>query len=629
MLENSWNGFHGFPFRVPADVSAKHCTTEEVTPMTTWRSRLILAATVVTGCTGKIQSPDPGAVANPPTGSGSTGAGASTGTGATGTGAAAGAGATMGAGAATGAGATGGTGAGGTGATGGASACVPGVPGTSQLPRLTRVQFDNTIRDLVGLNNNPSAALAPDSTGSVDQRAWDGYQAAAEALAAQIMADPAAKAKAIPCTPTGDGVACASQFIASFGKRAFRRPLTLDETTKLNALYADRANITATGSFDEAAQVLLHAFLVSPSFLTRAEIAEVPEGPTFVLNGHEVASRLSYMLWGSMPDDALFVAAENGALSTSAGILTEAQRMLNDPKARSMVAAFHEHYAHMGAGTRWADISRDPQIYPAFNAALVPALAEETTKLFDHVTFDLQGTFQDLLLTPVAFVNQGLATIYGIPGTFGSTLTEAAVDPALRPGIFTRAGFLTAYSLYNRPSAILRGAFIQKDLLCTAMGSPPPGAEGTPQPTAGLATNRERTDAQTAGADCAGCHHGIINPTGYAMEAFDAIGAYQTMEKDTLAAIDTTATVPVGTIDVDVLGPADLMKAIAASPEAQRCYAKKWVEHAFERTLNANDACTVEMMANKLTAGGYTIKALIADLTQSQTFRFRAVEVTP
>jgi 2-keto-3-deoxy-L-rhamnonate aldolase RhmA len=161
------------------------------------------------------------------------------------------------------------------------------------------------------------------------------------------------------------------------------------------------------------------------------------------------------------------------------------------------------------------------------------------------------------------------------------------------------------------------------------MGSPPPGAEGTPQPTEGLATNRERTDAQTAGVDCAGCHHGIINPTGYAMEAFDAIGAYQTVEKDTMAAINTAATVPMGDIDVDVLGPADLMKALAASPAAQRCYAKKWVQHAFERTINANDSCTVDTMAQKLTAGGYTIKALIADLTQSQTFRYRAVEVTP
>jgi hypothetical protein len=589
--------------------------------MTTWTSRLFLAAAVLTGCTGKIQSSDPGAA---PSGStGATGAGASGGTGG---------GTPTGAGAATGAGATGGTGAAGAGATGavgGESACVPGVPGTSQLPRLTRVQFDNTIVDLVGLNDNPSAALAPDSTGSVDQRAWDGYRTAAEALAAQIMANPAAKAKAIPCTPAGDGAACAAQFIDHFGKRAFRRPLTPEETTRFNAIYADRANITATGTFDEAAQVLLHAFLLSPSFLTRAEITEKPEGQTFVLSGYEVASRLSYMLWGSMPDDALFVAAENGVLNGSAGILAEAQRMLDDPKARSMVAAFHEKYAHMGAGTRWADISRDPQIYPGFDAALVPALSEETARLFDHVTFELKGTFQDLLLTPVAFVNQGLATIYGLPGTFGSTLTEVALDPALRPGIFTRAGFLTAYSLYNRPSAILRGAFIQKELLCTEMGAPPPGAEGTPQPTEGLQTNRERTDAQTAGADCAGCHHGIINPTGYAMEAFDAIGAYQTREKDTMATIDTAATVPVGTMDVDVLGPSDLMKAIAASPAAQRCYAQRWVEHAFERTINANDACTVEMMASKLTAGGYTIKALIADLTQSQTFRLRAVEVTP
>jgi hypothetical protein len=284
----------------------------------------------------------------------------------------------------------------------------------------------------------------------------------------------------------------------------------------------------------------------------------------------------------------------------------------------------------MGQGTRWAAIQRDPVLYPAFNASMVPLLSEETKRLFDHVVFDLGGTFKDLITTPFAFVNASLAPLYGLdPAAFGSDLQKVSLDPATRPGVFTRAGFLTAYSLYNRPSAILRGAFLQKEVLCNALGSPPPNAESTPLPLDGLATNRERTDAQTASADCAGCHHNFINPTGFAMEAFDAIGGFQTNEKDTGAAINTVATVPIGATTVDVTGPADLMNAIASSPEAQSCYAKHWVEFAYERVLTSEDTCTVQNMASKLTQSGYTVLNLIADLTQSPSFRLRASEVTP
>jgi hypothetical protein len=333
------------------------------------------------------------------------------------------------------------------------------------------------------------------------------------------------------------------------------------------------------------------------------------------------------MLWASMPDDALFAAAASNALSTPEGILGEATRMLADPKARATVAAFHESYAHMGAMTRWSTYSRSSSLYPTFNEVMVQMMAEETTRLFDHVTFDLGGTFQDLLLTPVAFVNSSLAPLYGLPATtYGADLTPVNIDPS-RPGIFTRAGFLSAYSLFDRSSPILRGAFLQKVVMCADIGAPPDGAEGTPLPTEGLATNRERVDAMTSGPDCSGCHLGIINPTGFPLESFDAIGAFQTNEKDTGAAIDTAATVPLGGVELPVTGAADLMAAIAASPEAQRCYAQRWVEHAYERVINPADACVVDNLATRLTAGGYKITNLIADLTQSQQFRIRAQEL--
>jgi hypothetical protein len=517
-------------------------------------------------------------------------------------------------------------------------ACVPGIPGTTQLPRLTKVQYDNTIRDLVGLTElagvTPSSTLAPDGVGSVDQRSWDAYQATADALAAAVMVSPAARSKAIGCTTADD--ACAASFIANFGKRAFRRPLTAAETTKYTALYTNRATLTETGTFDEIAQVIIRAFLRSPSFLTRAETTEVPSGANYALSGYEVASRLSYLLWASMPDDALLAAADAGSLDTPAGILTEAKRMLNDPegKARGMVTAFHQAYAKMGAGTRWADVQRDPAFYGDFTTDTMTAASLETERLFDEVVFTKGGTFQELFTTTSAYVNASLAPIYGLnPADFGTELEPATLDAAVRPGIFTRAGFLTAYSLFDRSSPILRGAFLQKQILCTEIGSPPPDAAATPVPSdPGLVTNRQKTDAQTAGAACVGCHHPLVNPTGFPLEAFDAIGKFQTVEHDTGASIDTQALVPISqdqVVKVEVDGPAELMQAIANSVEAQRCYARRWVEYAYERPLNKQDACVVRDMATKLTLGGYKVLDLIADLTQSESFRARAVEVTP
>lgn len=513
------------------------------------------------------------------------------------------------------------------GAGGPTSACAPGVPATSQLPRLTRVQYDNTIRDLFGITSQPSSMLAPDTVGSVDQRAWDGYRTAADTIASQVMANASSRSRAIPCTPSGDGSACARQLVEQLGRRVFRRPLTPEETTRFLNLYTNRAQLTATGTFDDAAQLIIRAFLVSPSFLTRAEIAESANGQYYALNGYEVASRLSYMLWGSMPDDALFTAAANGKLAAPAGILEEAQRMLKDPKARGRVAEFHQRYAHMGDGTRWAEISRDPALYPAFKAAMTPLLSEETKRLFDHLVFERNGTFRDLLTTPVAFVNATLAPLYGLdPAKYGADLTAVELDPAQRPGIFTRAGFLAAYSLYDRPSPILRGAFLQKDVLCTDIPPPPPDVEGTPLPMTGK-TNRERVDAQTASAECAACHHNVINPTGFALENFDAIGAYRTTDNG--APVNAAANVMIGATAVPVAGAADLMKKIAASPQAQSCYAKQWVQYAYERNLTAQDACTVQDLAGKLTQNGYTVLNLIADLTQSQSFRLRAKDVAP
>ncbi|WP_437757148.1 DUF1592 domain-containing protein [Sorangium sp. So ce1389] len=570
--------------------------------MYTWRSGIIVAATFAAGCIGSVGD-DP--VDTGPGGESSTGG-------------------------------TGGK-PGSPGSPNGGTQCTPGIASTSQIRRLTNAQYDRTIRDLLGVtalkasgNAAPSTLLATDQAGSLTDLGWSAYTSVAEMIAAQVMADPALKANFLKCTPTGDGAACLHDTIVEFGRRAFRRPLTQAEVARFDAIVAKGPEITPNGAPEEVAEALLYMFLISPSFIQRAEIAEAPDGAgRFALSSHEVASRLSYMLWGTIPDEALNQAADQGQLSTPEQILAQAQRMLEDPRAQQMVAGFHRYYLELGANTRWDSAQRDTKLFPVFDRSLIPILAEETERFFEHVVFTRGGTFQEFFLSTTAFVNAATAPLYGLePANFGAELQEVTLDPTQRPGFLTRAGFLNAYSSYNRTSPILRGVFITKDVLGIDPGTPPPGALETPLPEgADLDTNRKRVDAQTAGAACAACHHNFINPPGFVMEAYDAVGRWQTHEASTGAPIDTVADVLIDGQPVKVVSPADLMAKLAASPNAQRQYAQKWVSYAYERDGHPLDSCTVSDLAAKITAGGYTILDLVTDLTQSESFRIRAVEL--
>src|SRR3954470_6495655 len=525
--------------------------------MNTWAKTIIVGVALLAGCEGAISGQNPGTGASSGTGNtigSGTGNSISSGTGNT-------------------------TGTGGAGVPVDPTVCTPGVPATSQIPRLTRAEYDKTTRDLLGLDVQPSSMLAPDTLGSVDQRAWDGFKTAAASLAPQVMSTPAAKAKVLPCTT--DSATCIQQFITTFGQKAFRRPLTTAEVTRFQNLYTNRATLPQSGTFDQAVTAILKAFLMSPSFISKSETSTAStDGSLYALNSWEMASRLSYTLWGTMPDDMLFTAAQAGQLTTQAQILSQAQRMLQEPKARAKVAEFHEAYALQGDATRWSEAAHDPTLFPAFKTTMVPALTSEAAKFFDYITFDLKGTFKDLITKPVAFVDKDLAPIYGLTST-SPTLQMVDLDAKQRAGVFTHAGFLASYSSYNRTSPILRGAFLEKQVLCRTIPAPPPDAAGTPLPPAStdLNTNRKQVAAQTevTGTSCAGCHAPVVNPPGFTLEAYDSIGQWQRAERSPGAAIDSAADVAIGGQTVHVTGPVDLMTKIAASPEAQNCYAQRLV----------------------------------------------------
>jgi hypothetical protein len=514
--------------------------------------------------------------------------------------------------------------------TGGATACVPGIPVTSQLPRLTNAQYQRTVYDLLGVID--PGLLSVEQAGPITKPTWDGYTLSADAITNEVMGKPELKANFMKCTPEGDGDECLRATITEFGARAYRRPLTAEESAAYEDILAARAEITEGNTVDQVASVLLSTFLKSPSFIHRSELSQTQDANgNFTLSPYELASRLSYMLWGTMPDQELFDAAKNDALRTKDQVLAQAQRMVKDEKARSVVNEFHDKYLHISTSERWGATAKDTSLFPEFSPQVTGDMILETQMLFDEV-FTSGGSFQDLLLTKTAFVTARTAPLYGLTATgFGDTPTKTELD-ATRPGFLTRVGFLAAFSNQNRTNPIVRGAFILKDVMGMDPGPPPAAAADAvfPANDAALATIRQKVEAMTSAKGCKECHEPYVNPPGFALEVFDTAGKVQSTEKGTATPIDSAVQFKTSTeaTPVTIKTPVELMTAIANASTAQRYYAEQWVAKAYERPLTAADVCTVDALSTKVASGNYSLQDLLTDLTQQDLFMARKFEVT-
>jgi hypothetical protein len=582
-------------------------------------------AAALAGCGGSIDGNDPAgsgasmAMGGSGVGAGTGGVGAGgsatggTGTGGTGTGGAAG----------SSTGATSGVGPGGAGG-GSPTTCVPGVPASSQVPRMRNVEYDNVVRDLLdvtGIASSggalPSSLLVADSDGSLTDIAWNAYLSVADKIAAEVMAG-ANKSKFISCDPAAAG--CLEQTIREFGRKAFRRPLTEDEVLSFSRLDA----LTPKGTPAEVAEAILYAFLASPSFIMLPELSADLENGAIKLSNHEVATRLSFFLWGSAPDTELLAAADAGMLSTKDQILVQANRLVQDrAKAGATVASFHRVYADIRLGSHWDGIEHDATKYPKYTPAMRPAMMAEIDRFFEEVAFN-GGTFADLFLSPVAFVNDSTAAIYGLdPAAYGPDLVKVSLDPSQRPGFLTRVGFLSSFSAGASTSPVLRGAYISKNVLGIVIEDPPEDAAKTPVPPGNYTTQRQVVEALTSGPNCRGCHAGPINPAGFVMEFYDSLGEWQTT--DPLGGpIVGTADVMIDDATTKTLGtPLEMMTELGRGPAAKRRYAETWVTFATRRVPNPQDACTVDAIGTKLAEPNYTILNVLADLTQADSFRLR------
>jgi len=523
------------------------------------------------------------------------------------------------------------TGSGGTpitgGGTGAVSACTPGVPATTQIPRLKNRQYDAVIRDLLGVTATtdgkaPSAGLYTDYEGPMNTDAWRLYQEVGAKVAAAAMAG-SGKSKFIACDPAMAG--CMKQTIIDFGRKAFRRPLTDAEVARFEKLVADLAKANPAPTAAQIAEATLEAFLVSPSFLQITELTTEAEGTAIKLSPYEVASRLSFLLWGSIPDDELNAAADANQLATKDQILAQAKRMIAiREKTGPSVSAFHRSYVAMDdPNGHWWKPSHDTKLFPLYNEAVQAAMPKEIDLFFEEVAFN-DGSFKDIFTSNVGFVNKDTAPIYGLdPSAYGSEMTKVQLDPNQRPGFLTRIGFLSSFSRYDGTSPLLRGAFITINMIGLNPGPPPPEAATTPPPTGTFMTQRAFFEEMTKPSNCTGCHTPFINPPGWVLENYDSIGKWQTVDPRG-GAIDATATVTFsGTNKQTITSPKQMMDEIAKGEEARRIYAEKWVSFAYGRPANPNDACIVNDLRTKLGGEGYTVLQLLGDLTQADSFRLR------
>lgn len=515
---------------------------------------------------------------------------------------------------------------GGNGKDGDPRSCTPGIPATTQIRRMLNREYDAVVRDLLGVSSlttagggPPSSVLVPDYEGSLTDIAWNGYLVAGRTIASEVMAG-AQRSRYLDCDPAEDG--CLTETIRKFGRKAFRRPLTDAEVERFERLIT----LEPAGTPEEIAEAILYAFLVSPSFITVPELAQERDGDAFQLSPHEVAARLSFLLWGSVPDDELNAAADSGQLATKEQILTQAKRMVQDrQKASPIVTAFHRFYADIRQGSHWGTLDHDATKYPNYSPAAVAPMMAEIDAFFEEVAFG-GGTVRDLFLSNVGFVNQHTAPLYGLEASaFGPELTRVELDPTTRPGFLTRVGFLSSYSAYAATSPILRGAYIAERIIGVEIKAPPPGATDTPIPEGDYKTNREIFETLTAPGECAGCHRRLINPPGFVLEHYNAVGTWQTT--DPLGGpIDGTADVYFGEDNVQTItSPYELMTELGESPEIQRRYVEAWVSFATGRSPNSNDACVVDQLNTKLSKEGYTVLDLLTELTQADSFRLRTV----
>lgn len=469
------------------------------------------------------------------------------------------------------------------GSSGGGGEALVMIP-TPRLARLSHAQLALTLRDLLRLDTAPRLSLARDSYDHFDNSVTEleiaeglrgDYELMAEDLAAQVARNPAALARITPANLPQDAAAAGRAFVEAFGRRAFRRPLSAAEVDAYAALYAlGPQSSPGTSAFAQGVELVLRAFLQSPNFLYRAELSTGPiENGLVRLGDHELASKLAYALTNTMPDDALFAAADAGALARDrAEVERQARRLLDSGGADAALDHFHGQHLHMYAYEAVVDKSRT--LFPEFTPAMGAAMRTEGL-MWARDLVRSGGGVADVFTSRRTFVNQDLARLYGLSGVSGSQFSRVELDADQRAGFLTRLGFLAHGADPMDPNPIERGKIVNLTLLCREGLKPPSGVAGMVRLRMPNETNRRYYDEITGAPACAACHRTVINPPGYALEGYDALGKVRTTDRGEPIATAVEFNLGEETITVD--GGVDLSRQLAQKRVVHDCMSKAWV----------------------------------------------------
>ncbi len=545
-------------------------------------------------------------------------------------------------GGATGAGGTGGTDSSSSGGGGAApSATTVLDPGRTTLRRLDRAEYNNTVRDLLGTQLTPADMFPLDDvsdgfdtigeTLSISPALSQQLEVAATALIEELFARPtndSVRMRLLPCALTaGAETKCAQQILNAFLPRAFRRPTNATEVGSYVALMSGAMSGSMSGASagstaaTDGLKLALEAALLSPHFLFLVEQDKTPGSSAQVaLSDDELATRLSYFLWSSMPDDALTAAAQAGGLAGNpSAIQAQVTRMLADPKA----AAFAQHFGGQWLQVHFLDtVKPNEATFKTYTDALRTSALNETVLFFQElVSEDLP--LQSLVTANFSMLNGTLGSQYGVTVS-GQGFVKTSLAGTQRVGLLTQDSLLMGKSYPDRTSPVKRGYFVLSQLLCTPPPAPPPNVPMLPTNMPAGTTAREQLDAHASKPACSGCHT-LMDPIGYALEHFDAIGSYRTMDNG--ASIDATGTFNGTNFD----GAAGLANAIANSPKFIPCMAQQALTYAVGRSFESADAKAYAAgLAAKLVAEGHaTWRGLITAVATSDAFTTRRGEATP
>jgi hypothetical protein len=493
--------------------------------------------------------------------------------------------------------------------------------GPMPLRRLTRREYNNTIRDLLGDASNRADTFPADKDSEflfhraqvVSSADADSLEGAAEATAASLAAKITMLA---PCVGMAED-ACAKKFVTDFGLRAYRRPVEVDEGNRLMGLYTT-GRTTLGLDYPGTIQLMIEAMLQSPAFLYHWELGNglpTVEGQVVRLGPYEVASRLSYLIWGSMPDAALFDAAKANALASPDQLQTQATRMLADQRARDTITGFADEWLSLD---QLPDRPKDTTVYPEWNDALKAAMSTELHSFISNVVFDGDGRFTSLLMGTNSYVNQPLASLYGVKGVTGTGASATMLDSTQRAGLLTRAGFMAVTGLPNGSRPIQRGHRVHERLLCLTL-PPPPNNVPPAKPPSMDGTTRQHVEEHDK-MPCAIACHSIMDPIGFAFEHYDGIGRYRDQENG--IAVDSSGSIDVDGMKKPFADARGLSQVLSASQDVSQCLATQILRYAFKRNDVEADRASLEAM-DAAFAKANSVKDLLIGLVGTRSFRYR------